>query len=116
MKFTPNILIIIGLAILMAGQSYFLFDFYTRNKALEKSVKIVDKKMEAQKAENEVAILKLQDSIQVYDEYLAELNGSLQKIVNTIDAINKNSDEKKAAINSVTDADILTDILTKRYR
>lgn len=112
-KFTIAIIVA---ALIISGQTYFLFDFYTRNKALEKSAKIMDEKMEAQQIENEDAIFMLQNVIRGQNNHLAELNSSLEKIEKTIDAINKNSDEKKAAINSVTDADILADILTKRYR
>ncbi len=119
MKLKPEIWNIILLAGLIALTIFTLVGKITANaelKALQKSYQLLDEKLELQKTENETAILKLQDSILAQDKYLADLSISLEKIETTIDPINKNSDEKKATINSVTDADILIDILTRRYR
>lgn len=119
MKLKPEIWNIILLVGLIALTIFTLVDKIQANaelKALKKSYDLLDENLEDKKAENKKVISHLQEVIQSQDEHLASLAVSLEKIEKTIDGINIISDEKKATIISINDADVLTELLTKRYR
>lgn len=113
---TTLILITVGLGIVVAAQTYFLFDFHSKNKALEKSYDLLDGKLESQKELNKKQFDSIQQIIHWQDEYISDLNSGLDQIEKSLDKINSDSNDKKSHIHGITDADVLTDILTRRYR
>ncbi len=110
-----NYILIAVAAVIIAGQTYFLFDLYSKNKALEKSFKVMDKQLEAEKKSNYDLYNSLTKELEDQITYTGKLQQELTEIETRIDVINKKSTNEKNRVNSINDAAILTDFLTKRY-
>jgi len=109
-------IIIAVAAIIIAGQTYFIIDLYSKNKSLEKSIKVIDKQLEAEKKTNYDLYDSLAQELEDQITYTGKLQKELSEIESRVNIINKKSKDEKDRVNSVTDAAILTDILTGRYR
>jgi predicted nucleic acid-binding Zn-ribbon protein len=103
-------------ALFVAGLMFYTYQISTENKGLRKSFDRIEKELEKQKENNQKAFDSLQISINQKDIELIKLKEEIPNLRNRIEIVNRRANENKAKIISVTNADTLALILTRRYQ
>jgi len=113
MKFESKDIIYIALLI-VAG--YFIFQMNVELTGANAALKTVNTELKDQKASNIEAYEALATKINSQVDLTKKLQTDISELEDSKKIIYNKTDEKKAAIINITDADSLTNFFTRRYR
>jgi uncharacterized protein HemX len=109
--------IILVLVAALAWSIYSNIENAVERKGLNEALRLLDEKIETEKENNEVLIDSLKERIELKEASFLQLEEDYKTLENRINKVKKSiiSNEKKANITRITNADSLAGLLSKRY-
>jgi septal ring factor EnvC (AmiA/AmiB activator) len=110
-------LIIIVLLSVLGWSVYSNLESAAERKGLEEALEILDERVEEEKVNQRIQIDSLKERIELKEASFLKLEKDYKVLENRINKVKKNiiSNEKKANITRITNADSLSGLLSNRY-